>query len=268
VFTPPTASSGANILVQVFAHLIDDSETVKRIAVEFDEQAKRLAAKPLDNQISRDSNLTFCISMPGLEIDEPVQELVWRGHPDAVQFGVHVPEDLKQQEILGTIYVSQNGVPFGHAKFLLRIVEVSALARANTEPPGKSSSWKRYEYAFISYATPDRAEVLKRVQMLSRFHIDFFQDLLTLEPGEHWEKIIYENIDRSDVFFLFWSTAAQNSEWVMNEIRYALQRKGPDRFAAPEIMPVIIEGPPPVPPPVELSDIHFNDSLIYFMNAH
>ncbi|HEY6803623.1 MAG TPA: hypothetical protein VI306_08595 [Pyrinomonadaceae bacterium] len=51
---------------------------------------------------------------------------------------------------------------------------------------------------------------------------------MTLEPGEHWEPTIYENIDRSDVFFLSWSRAA---------------------------------------PPVELKDLHFNDRLIYFMNT-
>jgi len=266
VFTPPAAYIGGNILVQVFAHLVDDSEAVKRIAAEFDEQSKRLASKLLTNEVRRNAKLTFCISMPGLEIDEPVQELVWCGQPDVVQFGVHVPKDLNEREIVGTIYVSQNGVPFGHVKFLLRIGEASALAPANTKPE-KSSSWKRYEYAFISYAAEDRTEVLKRVQMLPRFHIDFFQDLLTLEPGDQWEDLIFENIDRSDVFFLFWSTAARNSEWVMNEIRHALKRKGIDRLARPEIVPVMIEGPPPVPPPAELQDIHFNDRFMYFMNA-
>ncbi|HKO44461.1 MAG TPA: toll/interleukin-1 receptor domain-containing protein [Pyrinomonadaceae bacterium] len=267
VFAPPAAFRGANILVQVFAHLIGDSETVKRIAAKFDEQAKRLVAKSLNNEVKRASTLTFSISMPGLEIDEPVQELIWRGQPDAIQFGVSVPENFKEQEIVGTIYVSQNGVPFGHAKFLLQITDdQKTLAREQTASD-KVSTWKHYKYAFISYAAVDRPEVVKRVQMLSRFHIDFFQDVLTMEPGEQWERTNYENIDKSDVFFLFWSTAARNSERVMKEIRYALGRKGPDRLAAPEIVPVIIEGPPPVPPPAELKDIHFNDRLIYFMNA-
>lgn len=267
VFAPPTASTGANILVQVFAHLIDDSESVKTIASEFDAQANRLAAKPLNNPVERNSKLTFCISLPGLKIDEPVQELEWRGRPDGIQFGIHVPEDFKAQAIVGTICVSQNSVPFGHAKFLLRIVDCkNDLAGTDIEPE-ETSSWKPYKYAFISYATADRPEVLKRVQMLPRFHIDFFQDVLTLEPGEQWEKTIYENIDRSDVFFLFWSSAARNSERVMDEIRHALKRRDSDLLAAPEIVPVIIEGPPPVPPPAELKDVHFNDRFIYFMNA-
>lgn len=67
------------------------------------------------------------------------------------------------------------------------------------------------------------------------------------------------------MFFLFWSTAAKGSEYVMQEVRYAIQRQGADEYADPEIVPVIIEGPPPVPPPPELQHLHFNDQIMYFM---
>ncbi len=103
--------------------------------------------------------------------------------------------------------------------------------------------------------------------MLARVSIDFFQDLLTLEPGERWERQLYKQIDRSDVFFLFWSTAAKNSEWVAREIDYALRRKGGDELAEPEIVPIMIEGPPPVPPPAALRHLHFNDPLLYFIQS-
>jgi hypothetical protein len=101
--------------------------------------------------------------------------------------------------------------------------------------------------------------------MLARLRIEYFQDLLSLEPGVRWERELYRHIDRSDLFLLFWSTAARESEWVRKEILYALQRKQSDDFAPPEIVPVPIEGPPPVPPPEELAHLHFNDSLLYVM---
>jgi len=72
-------------------------------------------------------------------------------------------------------------------------------------------------------------------------------------------------IDESDVFFLFWSTAAKRSEWVIKEVRYAIERHGGDEFAPPEIVPVLIEGPPPVAPPAELRHLHFNDKFLYFI---
>jgi hypothetical protein len=131
-------------------------------------------------------------------------------------------------------------------------------------PEGLEQSWVRYRYAFISYASQDRTEVLKRVQMLDRTGVDYFQDLLSLDPGERWKRTLYRKIDDSDVFFLFWSTAAKQSEWVMKEVRYAIERRGGNEFAPPEIVPVIIEGPPPVPP-AELRDLHFNDKFLYFI---
>jgi hypothetical protein len=107
----------------------------------------------------------------------------------------------------------------------------------------------------------DLDEVMKRVQMLPRVNITFFQDLLSLEPGERWERKLYEHIDDCDVFMLFWSTAAKESKWVRKEVEYALGRKGGDDSRPPEIVPILIEGPPvPLPPP-ELAHLHFNDRL-------
>jgi hypothetical protein len=124
---------------------------------------------------------------------------------------------------------------------------------------------KRYENAFISYASKDRSEVLRRVQMLSVTRIKYFQDILNLEPGDRWERELYKKIDDADVFFLFWSKAASESEWVLKEIQYALNRKSGNEDFPPEIIPVIIEKSPPNPP-VELKDIHFNDKIIYFID--
>jgi TIR domain len=76
---------------------------------------------------------------------------------------------------------------------------------------------------------------------------------------------LYRKIDESDVFFLFWSTAAKQSEWVIKEVRYAIGRHRGDEMAPPEIVPVMIEGPPPVVPPPELKDLHFDDKFLYFL---
>ena len=111
----------------------------------------------------------------------------------------------------------------------------------------------------------DLNEVMKRVQMLERLHVSFFQDLLDLEPGERWKRKLYQHIDDCDVFMLFWSTASKESKWVTMEVQYALDRKGGDDARPPEIVPVLIEGPPvPLPNP-ELAHLHFNDKLLYYM---
>ena len=107
--------------------------------------------------------------------------------------------------------------------------------------------------------------MLRRVQMLKLLKINYFQDLLDLEPGIRWERELYKRIDTADVFYLFWSTSAKNSEWVRKEIQYALELKQGDDKLPPDIIPVIIEGPPVPEPPEELRHLHFNDRLVYFM---
>jgi serine/threonine-protein kinase len=50
----------------------------------------------------------------------------------------------------------------------------------------------------------------------------------------------------------------------LSEIEYALYRKRGDAAAPPEIMPVVLEGPPAPPAPESLSDVSFDDYLPYF----
>ena len=69
------------------------------------------------------------------------------------------------------------------------------------------------------------------------------------------------------MFFLFWSKAARESEWVEREVLYAIGRKHGDEDAAPAIKPVMLEGPPPVTPPESLRSLHFNDKLLYFISV-
>jgi hypothetical protein len=121
----------------------------------------------------------------------------------------------------------------------------------------------RYDLAFISYASADRLEVLRRIQVLSAVGIRYFQDLLNLEPGDAWRDVIFRHIDESNVMFLFWSTRARDSDWVEMEWRYALKTKTDPQY----IRPVIIEGPPPIPPPLDLAYLHFNDKILYIMKA-
>ncbi len=124
-----------------------------------------------------------------------------------------MPEDRKPGTVVGTVTVSQDNIPIGHVKFKL---SVTAAQEARSPRPAENVTVdaRRYRRAFISYASADRPEVLKRVQMLRQLGIEFFQDLLDLEPGSRWEQELYRHIDESDLFLLFWSTAARESRWV------------------------------------------------------
>jgi hypothetical protein len=268
VYAPDQAAQGDVFLVQVFIHLEEQAAALEELAKEADPDAKRRISNELQKKIKRGTELTFHLQMPGLTVDDDVQSCVWEGKPECVQFGVTVPEDCKPKNILGTVTVSEDSVPIGHLRFKFKVIAAGESAPSAQPPePVPAGNLTRYQQAFISYASKDRQEVLKRVQMLNVAKIKFFQDLLTLEPGDEWEKLLYEYIDKSDVFFLFWSKAASESQWVKKEVEYAAKRRANKDEPDPEIIPVIIEGPPPAKPPSELNYLHFNDKLIYFINS-
>jgi hypothetical protein len=263
VFAPPSATPGTGLLVQVFVHLPEEAADARAIATELDVDARRRAFRSLDARVRIGNRLDFDLRLPGLVVDEPTGSLVWRRRTDAVQFGVRVPPETAPGTIIGTLSVAVNSVPLGHVKFKLAIDP--GAAPASNEPQGDKAS--RYRFAFISYSSMDRDEVVRRVQLLQAVGIEYFQDVLSLEPGDRWLKRIELGIDRCDLFLLFWSSEAKRSEWVRQEVRHALARKAGDDTLGPEIRPVIIEGPPIVEPWAELAHLHFNDQLLYVLRA-
>lgn len=268
VFSPLKVSPGDSFLVQVFAHLATQTMQVAGMAVDADADAKQRDSVELDEPIERGQELAFELTMRGLEVQEPTtMRLVWKGKPKSVKFDVRVPEDCQPKSVTGTVSVYHLSVPIGSLRFKLDIIPRGQAEAAASRTSLPEQEFKRYRYAFISYASADRAEVLRRVQVLPLVSIEYFHDITSLDPGDRWAKKLYSEIDKSDVFFLFWSKAARDSEWVEKEVLYAIERKRGDAAAAPDIKPVILEGPPPVVPQERLRSLHFNDKMMYFISV-
>lgn len=264
VYSVPEARCGESILIQVHVHLIEKYQEAEALAKEFDEDSTRRGFTSLDADLARGTKLSFELSFRDNQIENQVNTIKWHGKTTQLGFEINIPENYMSENLIGKLMVSQDSIPLGHIIFKIKVLKKVTLQRE----PGNEVSLgvaKRYENAFISYASKDRSEVLRRVQMLSVTHIKYFQDILNLEPGERWERKLYQKIDDADVFFLFWSKAASESEWVLKETKYALDRKSGNEDFPPEIIPVVIEKSPPLPP-AELNDIHFNDKIIYFID--
>lgn len=257
VFSPPTVCLGDAFLVQVVVHTPSQSSEASALASEFDEDSRRRGYTSLRTHMERGSRLRFHLMMSGLQVEEPLRVLIWQGRPASVQFHVAVPSSHSEQAVIGTVIVTEEGVPQGRITFKVKVTSKSTSSLPLPSPTGRA---KVFEVFFISYASEDRPEVLKRVQMLARLGKRFFQDVLHLDPGDRWERKLYVNIDQSDAVLLFWSSNAKQSEWVMRECRYTIDTKGIDY-----LLPVIIEGPPLVEPPPELAALHMNDWLLYLM---
>ncbi len=122
----------------------------------------------------------------------------------------------------------------------------------------------RPQTAFASYASANRVEVFRAVQGIEKGapQISVWTDVDGLRSGDDWEEKLYACIATSDIFYLFWSRAAADSEWVGREWRNALKTKG-----LQFIDPVPLESPELVQPPAELGKLHFNDRWVMFINS-
>ena len=267
VYSPRLAAPGDEILVQAFAHLEEQGDEVAARSAAADPAAAKVGERRLSEQVAEGERLGFHLTLRGAEIDAPDQEFVWKREPLAAQFGVYFPETSQPRDAVGTVIVTKAGVPVGHVKFTLRVVTREEKAGAAPAAAERQGPYSRYETAFVSYASKDRERVVPRVQALAAARIKVFQDFIELEPGERWERGLYRHIDDCDVFFLFWSRAAAESKWVREEAKYAHARQQGKDDRPPEIIPIIIEGPPPVAPPPELSFLHFNDKYIYLLKG-
>jgi TIR domain len=259
LFGPKTAAPGDQILVQVFLHRLsrDEASHAQAMARAADGSVDRRIVSTLDAAVARGQRIDVTLEAHGLVIDHSTQYLIWRGNPRACQFLVTVPRKAVRRTYYLETSLSIDGTPIGVLGFILRIGSVQKAKIV--EIRGERS--RRHDYAFVSYASPDRGEVYKRVQALNATGIKYFQDRLSLEPGTHWKPRLRQEIDRCDLFLLFWSEHAAKSKWVIWETKYALRRQKATPWRLPYIWPVPLAGVSRAPVPKWLSHIHFHDPL-------
>ncbi len=161
-----------------------------------------------------------------------------------------IPKDLRPHTIIwGLVKVLCDTVPVGRVEFEFEVAERAAQGSRAGALANVEQTYTRFKNAFISYSHHDLEKVLEKVQMLSALNYVVFMDKLILKPGEEWQEMLEHYIDRSDILYLFWSSAAKSSPMVTREWEYALKRNGGNRKARPVLQPIPLEGPPAVTPP-------------------
>ena len=263
VFSAKQLPEGSQGQVQVFLHRPNEREIVKEMAAEADPETLLRDMQPLIGKIARGKEVTVVLEGQGLEVDDQVRRVIWSGNPCKCRFQITVPSGTSGKVFHPAVVIHVDSIPIGSLRFAVRATR--DVRASSGELHGER--FRHYRHAFLSYASQDRSEVLKRAQLLPNLGIGFFADILSLKPGERWAQRVLDEIDRSDVFFLFWSSHAKASEEVGKEIKHALKRQGLSQEQLPDIKPVVLEGPPPPEPPDELKHIHFNDPWIYVLAA-
>jgi hypothetical protein len=254
-FAPPIVAPGDDFSIQIVIHSPEQLADAKAAAEALDAATELFKTVPLNLPLSDRDKVRITIEGRGAEIQSPDQEFIWRGYVAHVAFAARLPTRFGARQYKPLIRVFVNGAPAGIIELKLQAIPNSD--GATSSPVAEKAL--RFNKVFLSYASPDRPKVLDMVKMLRAQKIDFFQDLLSLEPGQRWKKEIYTQIAVCDAFYLFWSSNAKRSEWVIREATLALQNQRNSPDGIPHFLPIIIEGPPIVEPPPELSEFHFND---------
>jgi HEAT repeat protein len=209
--------------------------------------------------LERGAILNVKLSIPDFGLDDLNDTIYWSGefsNPIGnCTFSIKVPHN------------AETGTHLGEVRFLLGELRVAKLDFAlevglhQTKTVDTTLQEERLSSAFASYASKDRNKVLGRIQGMLKMlpDLDVFLDVASLRSGENWRNRLSKEILSREIFFLFWSLAASKSTWVEKEWRTALDGKGLNF-----ISPVPLISPEEVPPPTELSSLHFNEWTLAF----
>jgi TIR domain len=260
-FSPEACAPGETVLVQIFFHRRSQASAAKKRAQESDHQATRRSFCTFEAAVNRGQRLGVKLESQHFLIDEPEQSIVWRGEPCMCQFSVTLPRAVTSRSCQITANFYLDGVPVGVLKFSLALTPTMSGSLGRAGLRGDSS--RHFEYAFLSYSSRDRREVLQCAQVLEGVGIDFFLDAVSLRSGEIWERRLYEEIDRSDVFMLFWSKNVEQTEskWIEREVTYALNRQEASEDQLPCFRPTFLGGDKPNRPPWLPAHIQFDNAL-------
>ena len=205
-------------------------------------------------KINRGEKLRIVLQSPDIVIEDDIEELMWNGIFSECTFDIFIPDDYEKKQILlkGRIYRNQ-----------AVLTDIKLILSVEAEKDQDIDVTKcELCSAFVSYASQDRKKVVARIQGIqaARKDMDIFLDVEKLRCGELWEPRLYYEIDNRNIFYLFWSSNAEKSEWVKKELDYALEVKGIDA-----VEPIPLEPPDVCFPPEALKAKHFNDWTLRYL---
>lgn len=206
--------------------------------------------------VSDNSIIKIQLYSPDILIEDNEEEQIWQREYLNFSFAIMLPENYTKRQILFTATVYINDVIATRLKFI---------AKSSSLREQKIEVFKEDVLsAFVSYASQDRQRVAMIIQGMKKVRpdMDIFFDVDSLRSGEAWERALWSEIEKRDTLFLCWSQYAKKSKWVDAEWRYAYKHKGVEC-----IEPIPLESPANCPPPKELRDKHFNDKLLYIIQA-
>lgn len=182
---------------------------------------------------------------------------IWEGERNMVNFLVEVLADAAQGWTVLQFEVFIDGI---RVAFIPLELEINSKIKSDKK---NIVSIESAHTAFASYSSLDKARVLDRLASVRiSAGLDIFMDCLSLHPGEEWKPRLEQEIGVRDIFLLFWSKNALNSEWVTWEWKKALSQKDESTIQLHPLQTVS-----EAPPPEELEKFHFGDIYMIVRDA-
>lgn len=260
VFAPPGCAPGSTFMVQVALHITERAEDAKARAQQSDPTASQRANKSLSTLLEIGDKLELRLMADTPLIESQTSSIIWNGDIPMEEFLIHVPEGFEKPAVFFTLMLLLKGQPVGSAKFRVAISQ-------QPESTPTETKLSRYKNVFVSYSSKDRGEVLRHYQLLHKFGLTTFLDVMSIRTGDRWEPEILRALADADLVLLYWSTNSKESDWVIKEAEMAVKHRKNSGGLQPDILPIILEVPPPAPPE-SLSDLQFNDPVRYIIAAH
>lgn len=239
IFASSEVKRKSHMVVQVYLHLLEETEKVKALAQESDKNAERRDYIPLQCKLKKDDKVDVLLNIYGetlLMSDK--KSVVWQGLFTKCSFDYFVPKDIDMDELSCVALLTVNGIPVGEMRFITKVVEFPR--KLNPEIIAH-----KYNKVFISYSHQDESKVKFLHEGLMLGAVPHFFDRKYLKAGDVFPQVIQDYINSADLFILCWSGNAAKSEYVKKERIQALGRAfpqiRPEQEAKLRIYPLSIE---------------------------
>lgn len=256
IFAPSEVKRKSHMIVQVYLHLYEETDKVKRLAQESDRKAERRDYIPLHCKLRKGDKVEVLLNIYGetlLMSDK--KNVVWHGSFTKCCFDYFIPKDIDLDELSCVSLLSVNGLPVGEMRFITSIVDSPRLLNPEIIA-------HKYSKVFISYSHQDESKVKFLHEGLELGSVPHFFDRSYLKPGDVFPQKIQDYINSADLFILCWSENASKSEYVQKERMQALKRAfpqvQPENAAKLRIYPMNIE--PRAELPIDMKNYyHFGE---------
>jgi hypothetical protein len=211
----------------------------------------RAAAAQGNSTLRKGSLVTLVPALPGFECNPTSITARWEEDAQCHEFRIRAATVAPGQAVNGAVTVLVSGVIM--ADIPLSIFVQQEGGRINVLDRFAGQEARRYRKIFASYSHRD-SEIVQLCRAATEATGDrFLQDVDLLRSGQPWSDELMRAISEADLFQLFWSRAAAESQHVANEWHYALELL-PLR---PQFVRPVYWSSAPYRIPTELASLHF-----------